>query len=34
MRLRTYDKLIATIHARRSVVILRARSGRTPPVRR
>jgi hypothetical protein len=31
---RTYDKLIATIHARRSVVILRARSGRTPLLQR
>jgi hypothetical protein len=34
MRTRTYDKLIATIHARRSVVILRARSGRTLRTRR
>lgn len=34
MTLRTYDKLIATIHARRSVVVLRARSGRTPLIRR
>lgn len=34
MRTRTYDKLIATIHARRSVVISRARSGRTPLIQR
>lgn len=34
MRLRTYDKLIATIPTRRSGLVLRARSGRTPLIRR